>query len=648
MKTSVKVRLLLALFLVTLCPTMVEAKMVRTIEHPRMGWRNTGSLEIDRIVLSDTATVLWFDVFNTGCEAFSISKDACIMVGGKDFGVKSAVGIDFGKEIRIPDEGKVSFRLIFPPIGQKAELLDFRESAGGWKLLGVDLTGKLYKDGFPEGLPDEVKRLRIDADAPLPEPFLTMDTTTVRVHILGYPRYSEALEGEMSLIVNNFFPAEQREYTARISDEGVAEFIFPQDGTSECIPLVYSGNGPCCPGGAWVKPGETADIYFNLATLVLWDTQENYQQVFPCKQHRGYFKGYYAALNTLCQEEYDGLGYSMNLHSGEFADYNMAADEYAAHVVQRYTTAKTNIETYAGLPRMLRELHLIELQAEAMEALVNADYLLTLNYRHVHDAWDRSQPIGYIPPVLRPEHYAFLQSLPFNTPYIVYSGLGFATCMKKQINDAAAIHLLTADTCGILPELAKVGRFPAQIRDGHPLTEVQERTLSSLSYPFFADVCHRLQAEISAQLEGAATKKGYSLCEVPDVPADSLFAAIADRYRGKAVLVDFWGTWCGPCRAAIRQMEPMKRENAFNEGVQFVYLTSTGSPESVWQIAVSDISGHHYRLSGEQWNAVCKQFSIKGVPSYVLIRPDGTFARVGDTHESPASLMQLLREARVQ
>ena len=197
--------MLLALFLVTLCPTMVEAKMVRTIEHPRMGWRNTGSLEIDRIVLSDTATVLWFDVFNTGCEAFSISKDACIMVGGKDFGVKSAVGIDFGKEIRIPDEGKVSFRLIFPPIGQKAELLDFRESAGGWKLLGVDLTGKLYKDGFPEGLPDEVKRLRIDADAPLPEPFLTMDTTTVRVQILGYPRYSEALEGEMSLIVNNFF-----------------------------------------------------------------------------------------------------------------------------------------------------------------------------------------------------------------------------------------------------------------------------------------------------------------------------------------------------------------------------------------------------------------------------------------------------------
>ena len=84
--------------------------------------------------------------------------------------------------------------------------------------------------------------------------------------------------------------------------------------------------------------------------------------------------------------------------------------------------------------------------------------------------------------------------------------------------------MLTTDTCGFLTELGKVHHLPAQIMEGHPLTNAQEQTLASLSYPYFADVCHGLQAEISARLESAATKKGYIICDVPDVPSDSIFS----------------------------------------------------------------------------------------------------------------------------
>lgn len=646
---SAKMRILLTLLLVLLLQTTVEAKKrIRNIEYPRMGWRNTRSLEINRVTLTDTATVLWFDVFNMGDETFSIGKKACIRVDGKDLTARNATGIVFEQEMRIPDEGKISFSLSFPPIDRRTELLDFRASENGWKLFDIDLTGKRYMDGFPEGLPDDIKQLRMDTNAPLPDPLFATDTTTVRVHILGYSRYREALGQKMWLYVNTFFPAKQHEYIVRISDEGIAEFRFPQYVTSECLPLINTANGPCCPGGAWVKSGETADIYINLSPLVLWDTQVNYRQAFPCKQHPGYFKGHYALLNTLEQEKYEGLEYSMNLHSGNFADYNMTADEYATHVAQRYADLKKSIETYAGLPRMLQELHIIRLQSEAVEALVDADNLLTHNYRSVHHAWDRSRPIDYTPPVLRPEHYAFLQSLPLNTPHIAYSGLSITACTGKQLFDSTAINMLTTDTCGFLTELGKVHHLPAQIMEGHPLTNAQEQTLASLSYPYFADVCHGLQAEISARLESAATKKGYIICDVPDVPSDSIFTAIAARYRGKAVLVDFWGTWCGPCRAAIRQMEPMKKDKDFSEGVQFVYLTGTGSPEAVWRSSISDISGHHYRLSEAQWDAICNQFSISTVPSYVLINPDGTFTRIDNSNMNPTRLMQFLREARMK
>jgi hypothetical protein len=68
----------------------------------------------------------------------------------------------------------------------------------------------------------------------------------------------------------------------------------------------------------------------------------------------------------------------------------------------------------------------------------------------------------------------------------------------------------------------------------------------------------------------ASIKIGESVAnETPKKPADSVFAGIIKKYKGKAIYVDFWATWCVPCRMGIETMAPIK-EDLKNENVVFL------------------------------------------------------------------------------
>ena len=104
-----------------------------------------------------------------------------------------------------------------------------------------------------------------------------------------------------------------------------------------------------------------------------------------------------------------------------------------------------------------------------------------------------------------------------------------------------------------------------------------------------------------------------------------ILPAITKQYEGKVVLIDFWATWCGPCRMAMKQLDKIKPDFQ-KKGVEFVYITGETSPLKDWEPMIKGIHGTHYRLTNEQWSELCNQLGMPGIPAYMLLNKDGSVA----------------------
>jgi thiol-disulfide isomerase/thioredoxin len=95
------------------------------------------------------------------------------------------------------------------------------------------------------------------------------------------------------------------------------------------------------------------------------------------------------------------------------------------------------------------------------------------------------------------------------------------------------------------------------------------------------------------------------------------------KYKGKVIYLDFWASWCNPCRKEMPYSLELQKKYT-GKDVVFLYM-STDKNAKAWEDMVKQLqlTGMNYRASNAVKQQIYNQFNLQYIPRYILIDKKG-------------------------
>ncbi len=293
--------------------------------------------------------------------------------------------------------------------------------------------------------------------------------------------------------------------------------------------------------------------------------------------------------------------------------------------------------------------------------LMYGRYNAMLNYPVIHEMIrQKSNNIRDIPLELYavsaqvPEHFddAFLGLSLYQSYATAFfptrlSGKGFTNqvIVNNGVRDERLAYQQTDSVLQLLYQLKKAPKTAALVA-GRVLLDAAEAWPDEALQPRVADYMARYKHTPYAKELEAAIAEATQFNPgkpAPDFEFNTLEGAAMklSDLKGKVVYLDFWASWCGPCKREMPYASELKAHFK-DKDVVFLYV-SIDEKEEAWikGIEAMNISGVHTRTSG--WGGdLAKLYRISSVPAYFLIDKRGNL--VFKQTPRPSQKEQLISE----